>query len=253
MNKWLAAIVPPLLPAVVIALALEILVRKGVVPSFLVPAPSAVFQTLVHDPDLWSGIGQTAIATLVGFAVSAVVGVALAIALSSARWVEKAFYPYAVFFQTVPVVAIAPLLVIWIGFNIGTAVASALIASIFPVIANTLMGLRSTDPELADLFQLYGASRPATLLKLRLPSAMPAMMTGLRIAAGLAVVGAIVGEFIAGTGIGDVIMVSRQQQRVDKIFAGLLLAAGLGVALFGVINLATNLLLRNWHSSERSN
>jgi NitT/TauT family transport system permease protein len=253
MSKWAWTILPPLLPAIVIAVTLELLVRKGVVLSFLVPAPSEVWHALLHEEDLWVSIYWTSVATLAGFGISALAGIVLAVGMSSTRWIERMLYPYAIFFQTVPVVAIAPLLVIWIGYNMGTPIASALLASIFPVIASTFMGLRSTDPALVDLFRLYGASRMATLIKLRLPSALPAILTGLKIAGGLAVVGAVVGEFIAGTGIGDVIMVSRQQNEVEKVFAGLLLAAGLGVALFGVINLATNVLLRNWHSSERSN
>jgi NitT/TauT family transport system permease protein len=129
-------------------------------------------------------------------------------------------------------------------------VASAFIVSIFPIIANTLTGLLSTDPALRDLFQLYDAKRLATLFKLRLPFALPHIMTGLRIAAGLAVIGAIVGEFITGAGIGGSIMVSRQQNRVDKVFAGLLLASLLGIALFMVINLISRLALRHWHASE---
>jgi NitT/TauT family transport system permease protein len=129
-------------------------------------------------------------------------------------------------------------------------VASAFIVSIFPVIANTLTGLLSTDPALRDLFRLYDAKRLATLLKLRLPFALPHVMTGLRIAAGLAVIGAIVGEFITGSGIGGSIMVSRQQNRVDKVFAGLLLASLLGIVLFTLVNLISRLSLRHWHASE---
>lgn len=246
-----ARVLLPLVPALLVAATVETLVRSGTLPAFLVPAPSAVARTLASEDDLWFAAGQTALAAALGFVASAILGIVLAVALSSARWVERMFYPYTVFFQTVPIVAIAPLLVIWLGFGLQTIVASAFIVSVFPVVANTLSGLRSTDPALRDLFQLYGASPTATLWKLRLPGALPAIMTGLRVAGGLAVIGAIVGEFITGTGIGDVIVVSRQQQRVDKIFAGLLLAAGLGIGLFGLINLLSHVLLRRWHPSER--
>jgi NitT/TauT family transport system permease protein len=166
--------------------------------------------------------------------------------------VQRAFYPYAVFFQTVPIVAIAPLLVIWIGYGWRTVAVSAFIVSAFPVVANTLAGLLSTDPALRDLFRLYGASRTATLLKLRLPFAVPSIMTGLRVAAGLAVIGSIVGEFIAGGGLGGVIDVARTQQRVDKVFAGILLASGLGLTLFLLVNLISRAALRNWHASEQT-
>jgi NitT/TauT family transport system permease protein len=128
----------------------------------------------------------------------------------------------------------------------------AFIVSAFPVVANTLSGLLSTDPALRDLFRLYGASGWATLIKLRLPYALPSIMTGLRVAAGLAVIGAIVGEFIVGGGLGGVIDVAGTQQRVDKVFAGILLASLLGLTLFLLVNLISRAALRNWHSSEQS-
>jgi NitT/TauT family transport system permease protein len=202
--------------------------------------------------ELWRATLETALASIMGFLASAIVGMVIAIVLSSAGWVQRAFYPYAVFFQTVPIIAIAPLLVIWIGFGMPTVITSAFIVSVFPVIANTLSGLLSTDPALRDLFRLYGASTIASLLKLRLPYALPNILTGLRVAAGLAVIGAIVGEFITGGGIGGVIDISRTQQRVDKIFAGLLLASLLGITLFGLINAISYFTLRHWHASERT-
>ena len=132
-----------------------------------------------------------------------------------------------------PIIAIAPLLVIWFGYGMRTVIASAFIVSIFPVIANTLNGILSTDPALRDLFRLYGASPAVTLWKLRFPAALPQILTGLRIAGGLAVIGAIVGEFIGGQGLGSVVDVARTQQRTDKVFAAVLLASVLGLALFG--------------------
>ena len=253
-SRWVAAMWPPIIPLVVVVLLLEWTVRAGWVPSYLVPPPSRVAATLFSTTDgaeLLRAASTTTLAALAGFALSAIVGTLVAIALSSARWVQRAFYPYAIFFQTVPIIAIAPLLVIWIGFDIRTVIASAFIVSVFPVIANTLTGLLSTDPALRDLFRLYGASHAASLLKLRLPFALPSMMTGLRVAGGLAVIGAIVGEFITGSGLGGVISIAITQQRVDKIFAGLILAALLGICLFGLVNLASWIVLRNWHASEK--
>src|SRR5262249_56156555 len=163
----------------------------------------AVFEPLWRDwPDLSAALARTSAAVLAGFALSASAGIAFAVFLSSSRAIQRAFYPYAVFFQTVPIIAIAPLLVIWFGYGMRTVVASAFIVSIFPVIANTLTGLLSTDPALRDLFRLYGASTPVTLFKLRFPAALPQILTGLRVASGLAVIGAIVGEFIGGAGLG---------------------------------------------------
>ena len=240
----------PVVPMVIITLAAEIVVRAGLVQSFLVPTPSSVVVVLFSDwRILLSATWSTASAALIGFSMSAIVGIVVAIVLSSSGWVQRALYPYAVFFQTVPIVAIAPLIVIWFKVE-RTPEISAFIVSLFPVIANTLTGLLSTDPALRDLFRLYDAKRLATLLKLRLPFALPHVMTGLRIAAGLAVIGAIVGEFITGSGIGGSIMVSRQQNRVDKVFAGLLLASLLGIVLFTLVNLISRLSLRRWHASE---
>ena len=247
----LAKVIPPLLPLIVGGVLAELAVRQNWVQAFLVPAPSRVARTLLKESDLWRAAWETAVASAAGFALSAVVGLLVAVALSSSRWVQRTFYPYAVLFQTVPIIAIAPMLVIWIGLDIRTVITSAFIVSVFPVIANALNGLLSTDPALVDLFRLYGARRASTLLKLRLPFALPAILTGLRVAGGLAVIGAIVGEFITGGGLGGIIDVSRTQQRVDKIFAGLLLASGLGVVLFGLVNLVSRLTLRHWHASER--
>ena len=249
----LRKVILALIPFLVVTLALEWLVRAGWIKAFLVPPPSAVFQTMVHDwPELFGALAKTSAGALLGFALSAAGGIAIAVFLSSSRAIQDAFYPYAVFFQTVPVIAIAPLLVIWFGYGMRTVVASAFLVSIFPVIANTLTGILSTDPALRDLFRLYGASPGATLWKLRFPAALPQILTGLRIAGGLAVIGAIVGEFIGGQGLGSVVDIARTQQRTDKVFAAVLLASALGLALFGFINLLSRLALRRWHASEQS-
>jgi NitT/TauT family transport system permease protein len=249
-RALLRTVLPPLVPLVAVTLLLEIAVRQQWVRAFLVPAPTTVARTLWDEAPQFRALAlETTTASLAGFALSIAVGISIAVALSSANWIQRAFYPYAVFFQTVPIIAIAPLLVIWLDFE-RTVRASAFIVSVFPVIANTLSGLLSTDPALRDLFKLYGAGRMSTLWKLRLPYALPSILTGLRVAAGLAVVGAIVGEFITGAGIGGDIIVARQQQRVDRVFADLLLSALLGIALFALINLTSRLTLRNWHASE---
>ena len=180
-----------------------------------------------------------------------------AITLASSKWLERALYPYTVFLQTVPIVAIAPLLVLWFGPGLRAVAVSAFIVSVFPVIANTLAGLRSVDPALRDLFRLYGASRSATLFKLELPAAVPEVVTGLRVASGLAVIGTIVGEFVAGfsegsAGLGILVLSSYRQLRTDLLFAAVLTAAGLGLALFAAVNFIGTRLLRRWHASELS-
>jgi NitT/TauT family transport system permease protein len=248
----LKAAIPALIPFLVLTASLEIAVRLGWVRSYLIPAPSAVFRAMIESRDeLAAAIATTSASALLGFLLSTVTGIAIAVFLSSSRAIQRAFYPYAVFFQTVPIIAIAPLLVIWFGYGMRTVVASAFVVSIFPVIANTLTGILSTEPALRDLFRLYGASTWTTLVKLRFPAALPQILTGLRVASGLAVIGAIVGEFIGGQGLGSVVDVARTQQRVDKVFAAVLLASVLGLALFGMINLVSYWTLRRWHASEQ--
>lgn len=168
---------------------------------------------------------------------------------------RRAFYPYAVFFQTVPIIAIAPLLVIWFGYGLKTIIAVSFIVSVFPIIANTLSGLLSTDPSLRDLFRLHGAGTLTTLVKLRIPGALPSFLTGLRIASGLAVIGAIVGEFVAddyrqGGGIGTVVMVAIKELRTDKVFAAVLMASLLGLLFFALVNFLGYLSHRLWHIAE---
>lgn len=246
-------ILPPLIPMLLAIAISEIAVRQGWIASYLVPTPSAVLMAMIDSRvELWQAFLKTSSGALLGFALSTTLGVAIAVLLSSSRRIQRAFYPYAVFFQTVPIIAIAPLLVIWFGYGMKTVVASAFVVSIFPVIANTLTGILSTDPALRDMFRLYGASKRTTLFKLSLPAALPQILTGLRVASGLAVIGAIVGEFIGGEGLGSVVDVARTQQRVDKVFAAVLLASILGLALFGLINLISNHTLRRWHASEQA-
>ncbi len=253
-TGWAQRLLPPLVPAAVLIVAAELLVRTGVILDFLVPRPSAVAAAFVRQADsLLLDSWNTARAAIAGFLIAAVVGIGLAIVLSSARWIQRAFYPYAIFLQTVPIVAIAPLLVIWFGNDITAVIASAAIVSVFPIIANTLAGLLSTDPALLDLFKLYRASSAASLFKLRLPFALPGIFTGLRIGAGLSVIGAIVGELVTtGSGLGGRIMIARQQQQIELVFAALILSAAVGLAMFLAINLLTHFALRHWHASEKT-
>jgi NitT/TauT family transport system permease protein len=244
-------VLPPLLTFVAGVLALEALIRALGVSPLILPPPSAVFRAATHEAGpLLAALTDTARAVLVGLALAGTLGVAAAVALAASPWIQRAFYPYAIFFQIVPIVAIAPLLVIWFGYGQRAVIAAAAVVSIFPVIANTLAGLLSVDPNLADLFRLHGAGRAATLWKLRLPWALPQLLTGLRIAAGLAVIGAIVGEFVGGGGLGVVVLGAMRQQRTDLVFAAVGYASLLGLALFAAVGLASRLALRHWHASE---
>jgi NitT/TauT family transport system permease protein len=248
LTTWL----PPLLPLLLSMALAESAVRLAWVPSYLLPAPSEVLGSLIDDRvELAQAAWATLSSALTGLLVSFVVGNVFAIALSSSDLARRAFYPYAVFFQTVPIISIAPLLVIWFGFGQPTVIASAAIVSVFPIIASTLLGLKSTEPALLDLFKLYTASSRQTLWMLKIPFALPQIFSGLRIASGLAVVGAIVGEFIGGGGLGSVVDAARTQQRVDRVFAAVLLSSLLGIILVGAVNIVSTLSLGSWHSSER--
>jgi NitT/TauT family transport system permease protein len=163
-------VLPPLVTFVVGVLVLEAVIRALGVSPLILPTPSAVWSAATREAGpLLAALADTARAVLLGLALSATLGVAAAVALAASPWIQRAFYPYAIFFQIVPIVAIAPLLVIWFGYGQRAVVAAAAVVSVFPVIANTLAGLLSVDPNLSDLFRLHGASRAATLWKLRLP------------------------------------------------------------------------------------
>lgn len=254
----IARLAPAVVVFVVIARGLEVYLRAAHVPRYMMPLPSEIARALLtHRDELAAALGWTALAAVGGFCASAIVGVQAALLLSSSRLVRRAIYPYTVFFQTVPIVAIAPMLIFWIGSGPLPVAVCAFIVSVFPVIANTLSGLLSTDPALLDLFRLYGSRPIETLWKLRLPAALPSLFTGLRVAAGLAVIGAVVAEFLVGqivdrVGLGVLIVEGIHEAHLDVAFAAVLLASLLGLGLFGAINLISNLALRNWHASERN-
>ncbi len=248
-------VLPPVVALGVLLALWEGITRGLGIPAWLLPPPSAIALAGMRDAE---ALGQGAIITgraaLLGFLMSAVGGVLIAVVLASSRLLERALYPYTIFLQTVPIVAIAPLLVLWFGPGMRAVTVSSFIVSLFPVIANTLTGLRSVEPPLRDLFRLYGAKRLATLWKLELPAALPQLVTGLRIASGLAVIGAIVGEFVAGfaeegAGLGILVLTAYKQLRTDVLFAAVLAASVLGLLLFGAVNLFGYRLLRRWHPS----
>lgn len=257
-DRGLDKLIPPIAALLLLLGLWEILTRALRVESYLLPPPSAIARVAIAKRAvLWQGAITTGRAALTGFALSATLGVMAAIVLGSSRLVERAFYPYTLFLQTVPIVAIAPLLVLWLGPGFRAVAVAAFIVSVFPVIANTLTGLHSVDPALRDLFKLYGASRAATLVKLTLPSAVPHLVTGLRIASGLAVIGTIVGEMVAGfaedsPGLGITVMVAYKQFETDLLFAAVLTSTALGIVLFGAVNLAGARVLRRWHPSEKA-
>jgi len=237
------------LPAWLFLLALlaiwQVSVGQGWVPSFLLPSPREIVDSGIEVwPELWSAALSTFTSICWGLGLSIAIGIALAVAFFAVPLLRRAVLPFCLFFQTVPIISIAPLLVIWFGFGAPTVKASAFIVSLFPILANTLTGLEETDPLLRELFRLYRPTRWQTILKLQIPSAIPFILTGLRIAVGLATVGAIVGEFIAGGGLGSLIDSARTQQRVDLVFCGVLASSLLALLLVLVIDICSRVLLR---------
>lgn len=249
-SSLAARLSPPVVTLAAVLGAWEVAVRALEVPRYLLPPPSDVARAAVAAAGpLARAAAVTGEAALAGFGLAAVVGAAAGVALSTSRWIERGFYPYALFLQTVPIVAVAPLLVLWFGPGLRAVAVSAFIVSVFPVVANTLAGMRAVEPGLRDLFHLYGASRLARLVKLELPSALPNVVTGLRVASGLAVIGAIVGEFVAGfsegaAGLGITVLSAYRELRTDLLFAAVLSSSLLGLALFGAVGAIGGALLR---------
>lgn len=252
MNGFVRAAGPPFVAAVLLLSLWQLGTWAFDTPAYLLPTPAEVWLAAVDNASpLLHGLALTAWSATIGFLASIVFGVATGVLLTSTRFVERAFYPFTVFLQTVPLIAIAPLLVVWFGYGWRPVAASAFIASVFPVIANTVAGLRSTDPELVELVRLYGGRPMSTLFKLRLPWALPQIFTGMRIGSGLAVIGAVVGEFVASyTGgdlpMGALITTYVRTFRTDLVFAVVTLASLLGLAMFGGVGLASRIAMGRW-------
>jgi NitT/TauT family transport system permease protein len=229
----------------------EAMVRITDVPSYLMPGPIDIIEAFLADPGLLLlSLGSTLVVTLVALLVAATLGVVLAIAIASNRLLAAAIQPWAVILQVTPIVAIAPLIIVWVGNPFASLVVCATIVAFFPVFANTAAGLASAPPELVDLFRLYGASRSAMLLLLRLPAALPYFLAGLRISGGLALVGAVVAEFVAGSGgfasgLAYRILEAGYRLQVPRMFAALVLLSLAGIAInFGLGAFAAFVLRR---------
>ena len=256
MNTRLAKILMPLAIGIVVVAAWHGLVAAYEVPRYIVPGPSEVARTLLQDWELlWNSLLITVTVTVLALLLSVIAGTLIAFVFVQSRWVEMSLFPYAVLLQVTPIVAIAPLLIIWVKDAQIALVLCATIVAIFPVISNTTLGLRSVDPGLLELFRMHKATRLQILLRLRIPSALPYFFGGLRIASGLALIGAVVAEFVAGTGgrgagLAYQILQSGLQLNVPRLFAALFLITLTGVALFVIMVALSRLALGKWHESE---
>jgi NitT/TauT family transport system permease protein len=248
------------LPIMVLGIGIlvwELVVRVKGIPPYVLPAPSLVFATLIADwPILSEALGVTLVTTLEGFVLALVGGIGLALLFNLSRLVEYSLYPYAVVLQVTPVVAIAPLLLIYLPQQ-AAVLACAWIVAFFPVLANTTLGLNSVDHNLVDLFRLYGASRAQVLWRLKLPSALPYILGGLKIAGGLSLIGAVVAEIAAGaagagSGLAYRISESGYRLNIPRMFAALVLLSVVGILIYFALSFLSHLMLRRWHESAVS-
>ncbi|MEM9543476.1 MAG: ABC transporter permease [Cyanobacteria bacterium P01_E01_bin.42] len=249
-------VIAPIIVGVVAILAWEGFVRVMELPSYLLPGPFLVIQTLIAD---WSTLFPSLLVTLqitiVAFLTATISGLLVAVLFAQSKWIERSFFPYAVILQTTPIVAIAPLIIMWLRNNTFAAlVVCAWIVAFFPIVSNTTLGLNSVDRNLQNVFKLYQASRWQTLIYLRLPSALPYFLGGLRISGGLSLIGAVVAEFVAGTGgarsgLAYQILMSSYNLQIPRMFAALLMITILGVSIFVLLTLLSDFLLKNWHES----
>ncbi|HWB51019.1 MAG TPA: ABC transporter permease [Stellaceae bacterium] len=251
---WLRVAAPVAIGVLFLALW-EGAVRLCGVPVYILPAPSAIAQSLwVDGPSLLGSLLVTLRITLAALAAAALVGGAIALVFSLSRIVEISFFPYAVILQVTPIVAIAPLIIIWVHTPFLALLTCAWIVAFFPIVSNTTVGLNSADRNLLALFRLYGASRWQVLWRLRVPTALPYFLAGLRISGGLALIGAVVAEFVAGTGGSETglayrILEAGYRLAIPRLFAALFMLSVTGIVIYLVLDVISRRLLQHWHES----
>lgn len=253
--SWLARLALPAASALVVLSLWEGAVRFFHVPPFVVPGPIAIGGTLVSDWHLLSrALWVTLEVTGLALVTAVVLGVFVAVVMSQSEWLERTVFPYLVILQVTPIIAIAPLIILWINnLRVGLLICAWLIA-FFPIVSNTLLGLKSADRGLEDLFSLYGASRWETFRFMRMPGAVPYFLAGLRISGGLSLVGAVAAEFVAGTGgqgsgLAFRILEAGYAMNIPRMFAALALISVTGLAIHLALSFLSNLCLRRWHES----
>ena len=254
-NERFVQIAAPLLVGVLVLLMWQLTVGAFDVPKYIVPSPVDIGQSLVSDfSSLFNALLMTLKVTFLAFVIAVVMGVAASLLFVQSKWIEISLFPYAVLMQVTPIVAIAPLIIIWVNDTTWALTICAVIVAIFPIISNTTLGLRSVDPNLLSMFRMYRTSRWQELVRLRIPSALPYFFGGLRISSGLALIGAVVAEFVAGTGgakagLAYMILQSGYNLQIPKMFAALILITVTGILLFALMVWMSDRALRNWHES----
>jgi len=256
LNNPAARVAAPLLLGVLILVSWQVVCKVLKVPVYLVPMPTDIYETLVQD---WTLLSSSLMVTLkitfLAFGLSVVLGVAAAFLFVQSRILEVSLFPYAIILQVTPIVAIAPLIIIWVKSPLPAMVICATMVAVFPIISNTILGLRSVNPGLVNLFKLNHATRWQMLRRLRVPSALPYFFGGLRISSGLALIGAVVAEFVAGTGgtssgLAYQILQAGFQLNIPRLFAALFLITVTGILLFVMMAMLSKWALGGWHESE---
>jgi NitT/TauT family transport system permease protein len=255
MLKLLKRVFPPLAVFLIFISVWELCVWLKDIPPYILPGPSDIFLAVT---DNWSNlrvsVATTITEALLGFVASIILGVSFAVLLALSKTVERSVFPYAIVMQTIPIVAIAPIIVIWFGSGLQSIVIIAFLMSFFPIFSNTLIGLNSTDQSMTNLFYLYNATKWQTIWKLRLPAALPYIMAGLKISCSMSVIASIVGEYIAGIGggkggLGYAVTIAASRLQVPYLFACGLSASVLGIAFFLIINAISKRMMSSWHES----
>ncbi len=251
-RRAVAAAYPATFLALLVA-AWFVVTATGLVEPYIIPSPGDTWQAFADYPDyLWTHTLVTTRETIAGFLIAALVGILVAVLMVYSSTLEKTFYPLILFAQVIPKIAIAPLFVVWLGFGTSPKILVAVLMAFFPVVISGISGLRSVDPELLELTSTMGASRIKTFWKVRFPAALPELLSGLKVAATLAVTGAVVGEFVgANSGLGYVILQANGNIDTAMLFAALIIMSVLGVLLFAVIQVAEMFLIP-WHASRRN-
>ena len=246
------------LPSLVMVLSIlgwHLYVTLNNIPHYVLPGPLLVGKSIIDDWGLlWPAMLTTSRLTILALLLAITGGVALAVAFTQSKWAEMSFFPYAVILQVTPVIAIAPLLQIYMDSAFAAALTCAWIVAFFPILSNTTIGLKSADHNLQDLFTIYGATRWQRLRYLSAPSALPYFLGGLKIAGGLALIGAVVAEFVigrAGTGLGlaSTLLEASYRFNFGRLYAALILISAMGVVIFAITSLISHLMLRKWHES----
>jgi NitT/TauT family transport system permease protein len=254
MERW-GRVAAPLAVGVLMLVGWEAVVRINAIPPYILPGPLLVAETLWTDgPSLMGSLWVTLRITAAALIAAIVLGGAISILFAQSRLLELSLFPYAVVLQVTPIVSIAPLIIIWVNDTFLSLLVCAWIVAFFPVVSNTTLGLNSADRNLVALFRLYGASRWQVLRYLRLPAALPYFLGGARISGGLALVGAVVAEFVAGTGGSETGLASRileagYRLQIPRLFAALLLLSATGIVIFVLLNWLSSRLLGHWHES----